>query len=85
MVFEVVWDSAVLKILDKLPRQEAERIVKKIGLVRENPLRYVERLVEMDGYKVRVGDYRVFVDLEHLQNKLIVRTIRHRRDAYKKK
>ena len=84
MIFEIVWDTKSLKILDKLPKEYAARIVKRIDEAKENPERYTETLVDFEGYKIRVGDYRVFVDLEYNPNKLIVRTIKHRREAYKK-
>ncbi len=53
--------------------------------VRENVERYLEPLVNLKGSKIRVGDYRLFVDYYKNKDLLVIRSIRHRRDAYKKK
>ena len=85
MAFEVIWDPKSLKVLDKLPEEDSSRIVKKVDVAKEDPKRYAERLVGEEGYKIRVGDYRVFVDVYYDTNMIKVRAIRHRREAYKKK
>ncbi|MBI2664490.1 hypothetical protein HYX10_04065 [Candidatus Woesearchaeota archaeon] len=58
MAFEVIWDPKSLKVLDKLPKEDSGRIVKKVDIVKEDPKRYAERLVGEEGYKIRVGDYK---------------------------
>ena len=52
--------------------------------MKNNVTRFLETLVNLDGYKIRVGDYRLFVDYYEDKDHLVIRTIRHRRDAYKK-
>ncbi len=82
MAFEVVWDKISLKFLDKLPKEEAKRIIKKVETANEDPIRYAERLVGSGIYKIRVGDYRVFVDIYYNPNIMKIRAIRHRSVAY---
>ncbi|MBI2142596.1 type II toxin-antitoxin system RelE/ParE family toxin [Candidatus Woesearchaeota archaeon] len=85
MAFEVLWDPKSLKTLDKLPKEDSRRVVKKVDGAKDDPTRYAERLVGEEGYKIRVGDYRVFVDIYYAAGIIKVRAIRHRREAYKKK
>ncbi len=46
--------------------------------------RYLEPLKGHDFYKIRVGDYRLFVDYYPEKDRLIVRMIEHRSRAYKR-
>jgi len=85
MGFEIVWDPKALKDLEKLPREFASRIIAKIDDAGTNPKRYAEQLVGISGYKIRAGDYRIFVGISYNPNKLKVMAIKHRREAYKKK
>ena len=81
----IEWDPKSNEFLEKLPKFIAQRIFKKVDNdVKNNVTRFLETLVNLDGYKIRVGDYRLFVDYYEDKDHLIIRTIRHRRDAYKK-
>jgi len=79
----VSWDKDALKSLRKLDKFERVRIFKKINLVLQNPNHYLEPLVNIDSYKLRIGDYRLFVDF--FKEELIIRSIKHRKNAYKDK
>ena len=43
------------------------------------------KIIWDDKSKIRVGDYRLFVDYYEIDNKLIIRSIKHRKNAYKKR
>ena len=79
------WDPQARDFLRKLSSDVAKRIFKKVDEeIRLNVERYLETLENIGGYKIRVGDYRLFVDYYKDRNLLVIRTIRHRRDAYKR-
>lgn len=82
MAFDVFWEPRALEALRKLPKHIAKRIVLKVDAAKENPKRYLERLVDEDFYKLRVGDYRLFIDVSFGRNLLAVRSIKHRSVAY---
>jgi len=72
---------SALRDLRKLPKEVARRALAKIDSLRDDLKGDVKRLKGTDpGYRLRVGDYRVLFDLEGAQ--IIVRRIRHRREAY---
>jgi len=80
----VIWDPKAREFLRKLPKSVAKRIFKKVDKeVKENVERYLKTLVSRRGFKIRVGDYRLFVDYVKGKDLLIIRTIKHRREAYK--
>ena len=81
----VEWDPQARDFLRKLPKDLAKRIYSKVDLeVKENVEHFLETLVNIPGYKIRIGDYRLFVDYYKQNNLLVIRSIRHRRDAYKR-
>lgn len=84
MPTNIIWDPKSREFLRKLPKDIARRIYKKVNSeIKFNVKRYLETLVNVQGYKVRIGDYRLFVDYDQINDILTIRSIRHRRDAYK--
>lgn len=80
----VEWDPKAREFLRKLPNDIAARIFKKVdGEVRINVERFLETLVGREGFKIRIGNFRLFVDYEKAKDHLTIRTIRHRKNAYK--
>ena len=80
----VSWEPKARDFLRKLPSDISNRIYKKVNTeIRYSVKRYLEPLVNLPGSKIRIGDYRLFVDYYEKEDLLIVRAIRHRKDAYK--
>ena len=68
--------------LKKLQKRDAEIILNKIYSIRENPYRFLKRLQGEKVWRLRVGDYRVIVDVIVSMNKIIVIRIGHRKNIY---
>ena len=68
--------------LKKLQKKDAEIILNKIYLIRENPFRYLKRLQGEKLWRLRIGDYRAIVDIIISMNKIIVLRIGHRKNIY---
>lgn len=83
MVFEVIFSPKAEQELKKLDRMVQERIIKVLERIRIRPESFVEKLVGEEGYKLRVGDYRLYLDIQN--DKLIIWVIKvgHRRNFYK--
>ena len=81
---EIVWKEKAIDFLRKLDKKDSERIVKKIDSIKENTWRYIETLVAVNFNKIRVGDWRLFVDYSQKEDKLVIHVIEHRKKVYKK-
>jgi len=82
--YSIKWSKIALEELNKLPSEIVERITKKLDAVKENPFHFLEKLVNILGYKVRIGDYRVLIDVIGTEKILAIRTLGHRKNIYKK-
>jgi mRNA interferase RelE/StbE len=82
--FEIVWPDYVLKQMNKLDRTIAKRIYEAVGKLENDPSRWVSRLVNSPYYKMPVGDYRVILDIQGKQLRVLVVRVGHRKNIYKK-
>ena len=68
--------------LHKLEQKTVEVILKKLWSIRQQPLHFLERLTGFTLWKLRVGDYRVIVQLSTKEQKITVVKVGHRKDVY---
>ena len=81
----IKWDPKAEEFLDKLDRHLAVRIYNAIdNKVSKGIKRCLEPVKGYDFVKIRVGDYRLFVDYYSEKDILKVRMIDHRGSAYKR-
>lgn len=88
MKYVVRYTKRALQDLEIIDPPVAARIFKKIKFFGQqtNPLRFAKRLSDAlyGQYRFRVGDYRIFFDLDRKGEitVLFVLHVRHRREAY---
>ena len=63
MSFTVRWTSSAVEDLKNIDSSAVQRIIKKLESVANSPFRFLEMLRGYPYYKLRVGDYRVIVDV----------------------
>ena len=83
-MYEIIWTPKALERLSSLEKQVANRIAQKVEQAKEMPHHYFEKLVEVEGRRMRVGDYRVITDIDDANQKIFVNTIGHRKNVYKR-
>jgi len=83
MTFEVRWDKKVMDFLRKQDKSIASRIVKKVDGISKEPMQHLEPLVSIKSYKLRVGSYRVIIDVDWENKILYVLLADHRKRIYK--
>jgi len=80
----IEWTEAALSDLEKLDRQVAKRILRKLEWCSKNFARLIPEPLSgaLKGvYKLRVGDWRVIYTLEG--NTVVIQAIGHRREIYR--
>ncbi len=82
-MYEILLSKNALKFLDKLNKKEQEQILSGLEKLRFRPEAFLVKLVGDKAYKLRVGDFRVIVDLEKSKLLVLVIKIGHRRNVYK--
>ncbi|MDP7080501.1 MAG: type II toxin-antitoxin system RelE/ParE family toxin [Candidatus Undinarchaeales archaeon] len=84
MVYELLFTDIALRQLRKLDKQVRVRILGALERVRIRPYAHVTKLVGDPGYRLRVGSWRVLLDIQ--ENKLIILalTVAHRSTIYKR-
>jgi len=69
-MFEIIVSDLAKKQLTKLPQDIKDRIGYALERIRIRPFHFIKKLVGSPYYRLRVGDYRVILDIR--QDKLIV-------------
>jgi len=82
MTYEILFSDKALKQLKKMERHIQERIIAAMERVRIKPEKYVTKLVGDPGYKLRVGDYRIIMDIDSKNLQVLVLKIGHRKNIY---
>jgi mRNA interferase RelE/StbE len=82
VTFEIIWSDSAFKQLKKLDRSVANRVFDAVTRLREGPDRWVSRIVNSPYYKLRVGDYRVILDIRRKELRVLVLKVGHRRRIY---
>jgi len=82
MVYKIIWSESASRQLGKLDRAVVKRILERVQQLEVDPLRYLRRLVGVPYYRLRVGDFRVIVEV--IQDRLLVLVLKvgHRSAVY---
>ena len=81
--YTLTFARSARKELENLPANIADRILRKIEALAENPR--LPGVVKLQGsrklWRLRVGDYRVIYSINDLSRTVDIAIIRHRRDV----
>ena len=83
-MYRLAYDSRIEKDLRTLPTSSRRLILQRIELLADEPRRpQVEKLTGLEGYRLRVGDYRVLLTIDDANKLVTIYRILHRREAYR--
>ena len=82
MTYDIIFSEFALKQLKKFDKRMQERIIASLERIRIRPEHYVTKLVGDPGYRLRVGDYRILMDINAEQSQIVVLKIGHRKKIY---
>ncbi|MBI2576134.1 type II toxin-antitoxin system RelE/ParE family toxin [Candidatus Woesearchaeota archaeon] len=83
-MYRAIFSEKAEKQLRKLPKEIQGRILNSLERISIRPESYLERMVGNPFYKLRVGDYRVIVEIEHEKLIILVIKVGHRKNVYEK-
>ncbi len=84
MSYTIIFSDFAEKQLRKLSKEVQKRIISTLKRCKIRPYPHVKKLVGSKYFRLRVGDYRVIMDI--IDNTLLIHVIElgHRRNIYKK-
>jgi mRNA interferase RelE/StbE len=81
-MYEIVLTEKAEKQLKKFDKSIQERIIAALEKIRVRPESFITKLVGDPAYKLRVGDYRVLLEINQGQLIILVLKVGHRRNIY---
>ncbi|MGC8561639.1 MAG: type II toxin-antitoxin system RelE family toxin [Thermoplasmata archaeon] len=84
MEYEIVWSISASREMRRLDRSVAKRIYSKVDQLKEKPEILLERLVNPPCYRLRVGDYRIILDIQNEVLRILTLKVGHRSAVYDK-
>ena len=82
MPYEIIIPEHIQKYIRNLETGEKRRLLKKIFELKEDPFRFTERLVDSPYYKMRVGRFRVIMDIDNTTIRISIVKIGDRSRVY---
>ncbi|MFC2159185.1 type II toxin-antitoxin system RelE/ParE family toxin [Actinomycetota bacterium] len=83
-MYEIIFSNKAKKQFFKLEKNIQKRIIIALERIRIRPESYITKLVGDPGYKLRVGDYRVIMDIDNNNLLILIIKIGHRKEIYKR-
>ncbi len=84
MTYDIIFSDKAFRQLKKMEKNVQERIIAVLGRIKIRPEAYVTKLAGDPGYKMRVGDYRVIMDIDNKKLHISVLKVGHRKNVYGK-
>ena len=84
LLYEIIFSQKAKKQLLKLDKAIQERVISALERIRIRPEAYITKLIGDPGYKIRIGDYRVIIDIDKQNLLILIIKIGHRKNIYEK-
>ena len=83
MIYKIIFSDFAEKQFDKLSKENKKRVISTLDRCKIRPHAHIKKLVGSRFFRLRVGDYRVIMDI--INNELIIHIIEigHRKNIYK--
>lgn len=82
-MYRIEFGNRAQKDLAALERGDQLRVLKKLEAAASDPARFFMPLKGVDGFRMRVGDFRILADVDAGQKAIIVAAIGRRENIYK--
>ena len=82
-MYEVIFSDKALKQFNKLEKNTRSRIVAVLERIRVRPEAHLKKLVGDPSWRLRVGDYRLIIDIDRGRLMVLIIAVGHRKNIYK--
>ena len=82
-MYDLIYDRKAEDFLLKLNKEEQKQILRRLDKVKENPKSFLINLKNSNYYKLRIGKFRVHIDLQEKKLIILILEIGHRKNIYK--
>lgn len=82
-MYSITFSDLALKQLKKFDKNLQKRIISTIKRCRIRPYAHVKKIVDSPYFRLRVGDYRVIMDIRNNELNIFVIEMAHRKKIYK--
>jgi len=86
MVYKLVFTKQAVKTLQRMPASIAKTIYQKMEIISQNPFEShsnVTKLQNREGYRLRVGDWRIIYEVQQEKIIVLVLKIGLRKEVYR--
>ena len=83
MTYEIIISPTAQRQLEKLGKNTQERILAALERMKIRPYDFVKKLSGYSFFRLRVGDYRVMLDIQDDKLIILVVKVGHRKNIYK--
>ena len=82
-MYELIYSDKILRQLKKLDILISDRILKTLERIKIRPHYYVKSLSGSPRFRLRVGEYRIILDIQNKKLIILVLELGHRKNIYK--
>lgn len=81
---KIFLSSKADKQLRKLPSRMHELLLSRIEKLTQAPFpQGIKKLTQREGWRLRVGDYRILYTVDKKKKEIVILSVAHRREAYR--
>jgi len=81
-MYSIIFNPFAEKQLKKLENNLQRRILDVLNRIRIRPHHFVKRLIGSPYFRLRVGDYRIILDIQNDKLVIVVVELGHRKNIY---
>lgn len=86
MSYRVDFTAGAARQLRKLPKDVRDRLAPHLNDLATNPRPAgAKKLKGTEGFRIRVGDYRVLYEIHDTASRVLIVKVGHRREAYRRR
>jgi mRNA interferase RelE/StbE len=82
-MYELKYSEKSLRQLEKFDLTLRDRILKSLERIRIRPYSFIKRIVGSSYFRLRVGDYRIILDIQNKVLIIHIVEVGHRKKIYK--